>query len=942
MTGSSSGCCSSAGMRRAARRRRRREKFSSRGSTGSRIPRAWHRNSRRCGRAPRLDCGRLAEEEWLDGAPVGFQEQRPKPPDVEERMAELLREYLEQGIVVEGSSASNNPLILIPKRNGTGWRLTLDCRALNEATPVEPPERPDRAWLLASVNPRSRFFSVLDLSNACLAIPLARSSWPRFAFTFQGRQFLFTRLPPTFHGTNSILHRRVCAVLAQLEPGAAPGVFHYNDDILVTGKSWRQAAYRTRRVLELIRSAGFKANPHKAQLVRREVNFLGVTIGAAGQRVPEEKVEKIRADCDALRSCSAGTLRSILGKFGSWRCFIPDYWELALPLQRLAEQGDGEWEWGWRQQLRQLMEALEAAPVLRFPDKSRPFLIRLSPHEETAGAALLQEKAGILLPVGHCSRILSRWNFSDVEMGCVAAVQAVQDFEDFTGPAPIVISDSMWNYLVRGEALGSGGSGLPEQWTLLLTSRGPDKRESQRIAIVPAPELQYLLSDVPEADVWFLAVESRGSSVGFAAVSLEERWLLGGCRGAWGAAAMELEALRELLEQHRSSGPLFLYSSCPALAARLERREREPGWNPAGNAWPRVLRWLRAFPGMLRVGEPGRAGSAERAWITRASARARAVAGSGRKIWEPSKYERQEIVARCHRRHEGVDGTLARVRAVASWEGDGRDVARWVRSCPTCRHPDADPDPGPQRAEGPWSCLWISLSKPLPRSAEGFCALLVVQDALSGWVDAFPLRRRAEPDVAQTLLREVFGNFGTVASVLLAPAPAWMWNSMSRAPLRGFWSRLERSCPHEAAERLWRVAQAAGKGWAGMLPLILAGIRSYHVRRDGLGPLLCVPGLPLESRWKGPAEEEADTGNETRNAGNNAGNEAGNNAWNELSWLRRTRLLPGYREHVEAALCQDPGSGLGGRWLGWTGGGLDGTGRGFRDGRGFRQDWEMF
>lgn len=112
------------------------------------FPEVWARS--------RLDCGCLAEEERLDGDPVPFQRQRPKPPEVEERMAELLAEYREQGVVVEGSSASNSPLTLIPKPKGRGWRLSLHCGALNAATPVGPPERPSAAGILASVNPRSR------------------------------------------------------------------------------------------------------------------------------------------------------------------------------------------------------------------------------------------------------------------------------------------------------------------------------------------------------------------------------------------------------------------------------------------------------------------------------------------------------------------------------------------------------------------------------------------------------------------------------------------------------------------------------------------------------------------------------------------------------------------------------------------------------------------
>uniref|UniRef100_A0A8C3RDN5 ribonuclease H n=1 Tax=Cyanoderma ruficeps TaxID=181631 RepID=A0A8C3RDN5_9PASS len=872
------------------------------------FPEVWARSA--------VDCGRLAEEELLDGDPVPFQHQRRLAPDVERQMEGLLQEYLREGIVVEGTSRSNNPLILRRKPKGRGWRLGLDGRALNAATPAGSRERPDRAVILASIHPRSRFFSVLDFCSACLAIPLARSCWPRFAFTFRGRQFLFTRLPPGFRDTNSILHHRVAAMLDQLEPepGAAPGIFHYYDDILITGKSWRQAESRTRRVLELIQSTGFKVNWDKAQLVQRRVNYLGITLGAEGRSVPKEKVWEIHRECNAPGPWDPRRLHSVLKKFESRQEFIPDFWELALPLHRLAQPGrreqEREWEWQWEQQeqLRQLREALKATP-LRFPLRSRPFLIQLWVHTETVGAALLQEKAGTLLPVGYHSHRLSGRDLSPWDAWCQAAVRAVRAFQILTGPAPIVIQDLNGNYLLRGQAFVTGGSSssqLTEPWTLLVAIKGPEPWESQRIVIPPAPLLGQLPPDIPRANVWFLAVE-KGlfpcTSVGFAATSLEGR----GMHGVSGKGVVEdaeLEALREILEQHRSRFPLFLYCNCPGLVARLEMREREQGWNSCGNTWPRVLRWLRTFPGMLCIREVGTAGNVEpleREQIKKVADSARALGCITRSswiLWEPSKSERQEIVAWCHQsRHEGVEQSLARVRAVEHWSSSQEDVTRWVRSCPTCREsdPDADPDPAPQRAEGPWSCLRISLSGALPSTPEGFGALLVVQDELSGWLDAFPLQQRAQADVSQTLLREVFRRFGKVRSVLLAPAPAWMRRSLEEAPLRNFWSRLECSelpvAAAAAAASVSKAAQAAGEGWARMLPLILAGVRSQWIEAEKLHPLLCVPGLPLELHWEWSSHDPS--------------------CGNELSRVRGMQLLPGYREQVEAALRTDPGSGAG-------------------------------
>ncbi|XP_064499766.1 uncharacterized protein LOC135408639 [Pseudopipra pipra] len=337
----------------------------------------------------RMDCGRVAEEVDLDGDWVPPQREQPLPPDQREAVEELLPELLKEGIVVKGASNYNN--LIVPTRKGTQWRLTLKCKALNKATPTEPEESLSRDRILASVPAGSRWFSVLDLSCASFAIPLAQSCWHRFAFTFQGQQFLFTRLPPGFRSTGSIMHRRVARMLSRLGgQGDGPWAFNCNDDILIAGRTAEEVEARTRRVLELIQDTGFKAKLEKAQLVRSQVTYLGATVGAAGRGIPDAALEELRSIPSPR---DAKELRSLLGKFGYWRSHIPDYSELARPLHWLT--GDGaQWEWQEEQQqrLRELREAL--VPVLRFPDKSRPFLIRMSLHSETAGATLLQDEGG--------------------------------------------------------------------------------------------------------------------------------------------------------------------------------------------------------------------------------------------------------------------------------------------------------------------------------------------------------------------------------------------------------------------------------------------------------------------------------------------------------------------------------------------------------------------
>ncbi|KAM6272618.1 protein NYNRIN-like isoform 1-T3 [Spheniscus humboldti] len=732
----------------------------------------------------------------------------------------------------------------------------------------------DRTKLIATLSPKSRYFSVVDLANSSFAIPLAAGSRARFAFTFWDQQYLFTRLPQGFHSTTSIVHRRVAQMLSQLARGDQPWVFSYVDDILIAGKSQKETKARTRRVLKLIKKTGFKAKFEKAQLVQPKVDYLGMTIGAEGREIQASKLEAIsKAPCPQ----DVHSLRLLLGQFGSLQDHIPGYWELARPLHRLTTEQVG-WEWGPEQEqaLSRLKHAVLAAPTLRFPDKSQPFVIRLTTSKEVVGAALLQEdERGRLVPVGHSSHILKdhKVSYLPQEKGCLAAVWAVQAFKTLTGPAPILIQmpHSPWKYLLWGEALGSRGTNPhPARWTLLLVNGGamargpqPERGHPPSTLVPAAPPLRLLPSHVPKANVWFTASE-KVCSVGFAAANLEERWLLGVAEGG-SVPDAELVALGQLLCRHRCSSPLYLYTGCWSLVERLQSQvsewERGPWASPSEGPWPSILQWVHANPGMLHIRYVGGDGSEdpeEREWSQKVGRRARAMSGravSSQQIWEPSKHEKQEIIAQCHScLHEGVQGTLARVRQVAPWEGDSGQVARWVQNCLSCAAGgDGAGRVLPQRAEGPWSQLQLGYISSLPETEEGHRSLLVVEDEFSGWVEAFPMRERTAEKTAEVLREEVFARYGTPRAIRLPHVPRFLrdpvWLVMAASGTELPWDILQSGQAGPATAALQRLAQGAGKEWAKMLPLILAGIRSIWAQEAVLTPYQIIFGFPLEMRW---------------------------------------------------------------------------------------------
>uniref|UniRef100_A0A8C3JBC9 ribonuclease H n=1 Tax=Calidris pygmaea TaxID=425635 RepID=A0A8C3JBC9_9CHAR len=859
------------------------------------------------------DCGMVSGEVNVSGARVPFQQQPRFPAAKEQQMASILRALLRDNVVVKDTSSSNSPVRLVRKPNWKTCRLVLDCRAINKATPkVVASVDLGKAKILANLSPKSRYFSKVDLSNASFAIPLAKSSRARFAFTFWGQQYLFTRLPVGFHSTTTILHQRVKEMLSHLSQEDQPWVFSYADDILISGETRKATEDRTREVLKLIQNTGFKAKLEKAQLVQPKVTYLGMTIGAKGWKIQTRELEAI---IDASCPTDISSLRSLLGKLSIVRDQIPNYWKLVWPLQRLL-MGQVTWDWEEEQEkaLKRLKGALWAAPVLRFPDRTQPFVIQLTTSKEEVGATLLQEgRGGRLVPVRYSSRMLKgrAVSYRAQEKRCLAAIWAVEAFKTLTGSAPIVIQmpQSPSKYLLWGEVLGSRGTNPPPaQWSLLLVNEGaaggmmvrePQAREWGHTFSVPiftTPSLKELPSNIPKANVWFLATQ-EGCSTSFAAVNLEERWLLGVAE-----EDAELVALGELLHCHQGSSPLYLYTNCLSLVERFQGLMEEWEWDleswatSGDDLWSSLLRWVRNTPEMLHIRYMGGHGSMdpeEKKWSQKVDRRAwkmATLAVGNQLMWEPSRYEKQEIIARCHIwKHEGVEETLSRVRRVVPWEGDSEQVARWVQRCPKCAvGRDGGGRMQPQRAEGPWSEIWLGHIKGLPESKEGARSLLVVEDEFSGWVDAFPLWEGTVQEMAWVLYKKVFERYGTPRMVYLPQVPRWLQDVprlvMREAGLKLIWTTLQPKQEVPVTQTLQRLAWGAGKAWVEMLPLMLAGVRAMQAPGEVLGPYQIISGFPLEVRW---------------------GFEKASPNGNVLLWLRGLQEEEdGYKQRTEAALLE--------------------------------------
>ena len=204
----------------------------------------------------------------------------------------------------------------------------------------------------------------------------------------------------------------------------------YIDDILIHTTTWQEHMSALRELFSRMLKWGITARPPKCVFGGEAVEFIGHKVEKVELGSHHENVKKIR---DAPRPRRKKDVKSFLGLTGCYRNFIPDYAAIASPLSDLTKKGlpnEVEWRDAHEKAYRTLKKMTVTKPVLRLPDITKPFILRIDASSTGIGAVLLQDHDGQLFPVSYASKKLLKREqaFSTVEKECFAIVWAIQTF----------------------------------------------------------------------------------------------------------------------------------------------------------------------------------------------------------------------------------------------------------------------------------------------------------------------------------------------------------------------------------------------------------------------------------------------------------------------------------------------------------------------------------
>lgn len=317
-----------------------------------------------------------------------------------------VEEGLERGHVRPSNSPWGSPVLFVKKKDGT-LRMCVDYRALNKLTIKNNTALPRIDDLLDRMA-GARYFTTLDLRSGYNQMRVDESSIPFTAFKTKWGLFEYTVLsfglcnaPASFQALMTDIFR---AYLDQW-------LVIFIDDLCAWDSDLDTHVQHLEIILSTLREHKLYIKESKCEWIKPEVSFLGHRISKDGVSMEDGKVQAI-LDWPAPRNVAE--LRSFLGMAGFYRHFLRHYAQASAVLTDLFKK-DQQWTWTANQQaaLEDLKHKLTTAPVLAYPDPTKPFTITTDASSRAIGAVLTQDHGRGQQPIAYFSRKLTptelRW-----------------------------------------------------------------------------------------------------------------------------------------------------------------------------------------------------------------------------------------------------------------------------------------------------------------------------------------------------------------------------------------------------------------------------------------------------------------------------------------------------------------------------------------------------
>ena len=655
------------------------------------------------------------------------QQARRIPPCKREEVHQLLQDMLARRVIQPSTSPWASPVVLVKKKDGS-TRFCIDYRKVNAITHKDAYPLPRIDDTLDTLS-GAQWFSTVDLLSGYWQVEVAEEDKPKTAFATREGLYEFNVMPFGLCNAPATFQRLMDLVLAGVQWTQC---LVYLDDVIIIGRDFEEHLQNLSTVLQKLREAGLRLKPSKCSFCQESVSYLGHIVSREGVSTDPEKTAKVTR---WPTPTSVQEVQQFLGLASYYRRFVRNFAEIAKPLHRLTERGrEFVWTLECETAFATLKNRLSSAPILSFPDFSKPFLLDTDASQEGIGAVLSQISDGNEHVIAYASRTLSKAErkYSVTRKELLAVVTFTNHFRPYLLGQNFALrtdhSSLTWLHNFK-EPEGQLARWIEklQEYDFTIFHR-PGKQHQNADALSRRPDEQ-LSQNCNSGDL------EPQLQVSVTALSGEP------------VAAAECGYLRKEQLEDETIGLILKAKETQQKpdARLLKAKPREA--QQLSQLWDQLV----VHEGILyrRFEEGSGKGSHLQLVIPRCL--------------------REEVLEEAHAGtvscHLGEDKTLARVKEKFFWPGYSSAVKEWCKTCVNCATRKAPTHKRRYPLQNiltgyPMQMVATDIMGPFPITTHGNKYILVASDYFTRWVEAYAIPNQEATTVAGKLVNNMFCHFG--------------------------------------------------------------------------------------------------------------------------------------------------------------------------------------
>ena len=167
----------------------------------------------------------------------------------------------------------------------------------------------------------------------------------------------------------------------------------YLDDIIIFSRNEHEHLKHIQIIFQKLIDAGFKLKESKCDFFKKEIHYLGHLISSEGIHPLPEKIDTMH---NMPKPKTPKEIKQFLGLCGYYRKFVPRFSDIARCLSKLTAH-DAVFVWCKQCELsfQMLKDTLVSAPILKYPDTSKPYTIFTDASKYGWAGVLMQEHTSV-------------------------------------------------------------------------------------------------------------------------------------------------------------------------------------------------------------------------------------------------------------------------------------------------------------------------------------------------------------------------------------------------------------------------------------------------------------------------------------------------------------------------------------------------------------------